>query len=141
MPHAHLTLIPVSLCVGLSRKLTVCGTGRVEVFYCAHVIINIKKEKIYSMSVTVRIPTPLRRLTQNLAEVETEGANIEGIIDNLEASYPGMKERLCDEGGNIRRFVNIYLNDEDIRFLDGKATPVTDGAEISIIPAIAGGFF
>jgi len=91
------------------------------------------------MSVTVRIPTPLRRLTQNLAEVETEGANIESIIDNLEASYPGMKERLCDEGGNIRRFVNIYLNDEDIRFLDGKATPVADGAEISIIPAIAGG--
>lgn len=91
------------------------------------------------MSVTVRIPTPLRRLTQNLAEVETEGANIEGIIDNLEASYPGMKERLCDESGNIRRFVNIYLNDEDIRFLDGKSTSVTDGAEISIIPAIAGG--
>ncbi len=91
------------------------------------------------MSVTVRIPTPLRRLTQNLAEVEMEGTNIEGIIDNLEASYPGMKERLCDEGGNIRRFVNIYLNDEDIRFLDGKATVVADGAEISIIPAIAGG--
>ena len=93
------------------------------------------------MSVTVRIPTPLRRLTQNLAEVEAEGANIEGIIDNLEASYPGMKERLCDEGGNIRRFVNIYLNDEDIRFLDGKATAVGDEAEISIIPAIAGGLF
>ena len=93
------------------------------------------------MSVTVRIPTPLRRLTQNLAEVQTEGANIEGIIDNLEASYPGMKERLCDDGGNIRRFVNIYLNDEDIRFLDGKATAVDDGAEISIIPAIAGGIF
>ncbi len=91
------------------------------------------------MSVTVRIPTPLRRLTQNLAEVEAEGANIEGIIDNLEASYPGMKERLCDDGGNIRRFVNIYLDDEDIRFLDGKATAVADGAEISIIPAIAGG--
>ncbi len=93
------------------------------------------------MAVIVRIPTPLRRLTQNLAEVETEGANIECIIENLEASYPGMKERLCDEGGNIRRFVNIYLNDEDIRFLDGKSTPVADGAEISIIPAIAGGNF
>ena len=92
------------------------------------------------MSVIVRIPTPLRRLTQNLAEVEAEGANIEGIIDNLEASYPGMKERLCDDGGNIRRFVNIYLNDEDIRFLDGKSTAVADGAEISIIPAIAGGY-
>lgn len=91
------------------------------------------------MAVTVRIPTPLRRLTQNLAEVETEGTDIETIIENLESTYPGIKERLCDEDGNIRRFVNIYLNDEDIRFLDGKATSVTDGAEISIIPAIAGG--
>lgn len=91
------------------------------------------------MAVTVRIPTPLRRLTQNLAEVETEGTNIQAIIENLESDYPGMKERLCDEGGNIRRFVNIYLNDEDIRFLDGQETVVTDGAEISIIPAIAGG--
>ena len=92
-----------------------------------------------NMAVTVRIPTPLRRLTQNLAEVETEGTDIETIIDNLDSDYPGMKERLCDDDGKIRRFVNIYLNDEDIRFLDGKATAVTDGAEISIIPAIAGG--
>lgn len=91
------------------------------------------------MAITVRIPTPLRRLTQNLAEVAAEGADIADIIENLEANYPGMKERLCDEGGNIRRFVNVYLNDEDIRFLDGQATPVADGAEISIIPAIAGG--
>ena len=91
------------------------------------------------MAVTVRIPTPLRRLTQNLAEVETEGTNIETIIENLDSNYPGMKERLCDDDGKIRRFVNIYLNDEDIRFLDGKETEVTDGAEISIIPAIAGG--
>ncbi len=91
------------------------------------------------MAVTVRIPTPLRRLTQNLAEVETDGADIETIIENLDTNYPGMKERICDDEGNIRRFVNIYLNDEDIRFLDGKATSVEDGAEISIIPAIAGG--
>lgn len=91
------------------------------------------------MAVTVRIPTPLRRLTQNLAEVETEGTDIETIIENLDSDYPGMKERLCDDEGKIRRFVNIYLNDEDIRFLDGKETAVTDGAEISIIPAIAGG--
>ncbi|MYF98456.1 MoaD/ThiS family protein [Candidatus Poribacteria bacterium] len=91
------------------------------------------------MAVTVRIPTPLRRLTQNLAEVETEGTDIETIIENLDSNYPGMKERLCDDDGKIRRFVNIYLNDEDIRFLDGKETEVTDGAEISIIPAIAGG--
>ena len=91
------------------------------------------------MAITVRIPTPLRRLTQNLAEVETEGNNIETIIENLDSNYPGIKERICDDGGNIRRFVNIYLNDEDIRFLDGKETVVSDGAEISIIPAIAGG--
>jgi molybdopterin synthase sulfur carrier subunit len=91
------------------------------------------------MAITVRIPTPLRRLTQNLAEVETQGTDIETIIENLDSDFPGMKERLCDDGGNIRRFVNIYLNDEDIRFLDGKETSVSDGAEISIIPAIAGG--
>lgn len=91
------------------------------------------------MAVTVRIPTPLRRLTQNQPEIEAEGDTIENLIENLEANYPGIKERICDESGNIRRFVNIYLNDEDIRFLDGNATPVKDGDEISIIPAIAGG--
>lgn len=91
------------------------------------------------MAVTVRIPTPLRRLTQNQAEVEAEGDTIESLIENLEASYPGLKERICDESGNVRRFVNIYLNDEDIRFLDGGATAVNDGDDISIIPAIAGG--
>lgn len=91
------------------------------------------------MAVTVRIPTPLRRLTQDQAEVEAVGADVASIIDNLEENYPGMKERICDESGEIRRFVNVYLDDEDIRFLDGKATAVKDGAEISIIPAIAGG--
>ncbi|MCE2396041.1 MoaD/ThiS family protein [Candidatus Poribacteria bacterium] len=91
------------------------------------------------MAVTVRIPTPLRRLTQNQPEVEAEGNTIESLIENLEANYPGIKERICDESGNIRRFVNIYLNDEDIRFLDGNATAVKDGDEISVIPAIAGG--
>ena len=91
------------------------------------------------MAVTVRIPTPLRRLTQNQAEVEAEGDTIESLIENLEASYPGLKERICDESGNVRRFVNIYLNDEDIRFLDGSTTAVNDGDDISIIPAIAGG--
>ena len=91
------------------------------------------------MAVTVRIPTPLRRLTQNQPEVEAEGDTVESLIENLEANYPGIKERICDESGNIRRFVNIYLNDEDIRFLDGNATAVKDGDEISVIPAIAGG--
>ena len=91
------------------------------------------------MSVTVRIPTPLRKLTQNKPEVEVSGNNIELLIDNLDANYPGIKERIYDESDNIRRFVNIYLNDEDIRFLEGKSTVVNDGDEVSIIPAIAGG--
>ena len=91
------------------------------------------------MSVTVRIPTPLRKLTQNKPEVEVNGNNIELLIDNLDANYPGIKERIYDESDNIRRFVNIYLNDEDIRFLEGKSTAVNDGDEVSIIPAIAGG--
>lgn len=91
------------------------------------------------MAVTVRIPTPLRKLTSDQPEVAAVGSNIESIIENLEANHPGIKERICDETGNVRRFVNIYLNDEDIRFLDGTATTVTDGDEISVIPAIAGG--
>ena len=91
------------------------------------------------MSVTVRIPTPLRKLTQNKPEVEVSGNNIELLIDNLDASYPGIKERIYDESDNIRRFVNIYLNDEEIRFLEGKSGAVNDGDEVSIIPAIAGG--
>lgn len=91
------------------------------------------------MAVTVRIPTPLRKLTSDQPEVAAVGSNIESIIENLEANHPGIKERICDESGNVRRFVNIYLNDEDIRFLDGTATSVTDGDEISVIPAIAGG--
>ncbi len=91
------------------------------------------------MAVTVRIPTPLRKLTSDQPEVAAVGSNIESIIENLEANHPGIKERICDESGNVRRFVNIYLNDEDIRFLDGTATTVTDGDEISVIPAIAGG--
>ena len=91
------------------------------------------------MSVTVRIPTPLRKLTQNKPEVEVSGNTIELLIDNLDANYPGIKERIYDESDNIRRFVNIYLNDEDIRFLEGKSTVVNDGDEVSIIPAIAGG--
>ena len=93
------------------------------------------------MSVIVRIPTPLRKLTQNKPEVEVNGNNIELLIDDLDANYPGIKERIYDESDNIRRFVNIYLNDEDIRFLEGKSTAVNDGDEVSIIPAIAGGIF
>lgn len=91
------------------------------------------------MPVNVRIPTPLRKLTKDKDTVQATGATIQDIIDNLEKQYPGLKERLCDERGELRRFVNVYLNDEDIRFAQGKSTLVKDGDEISVIPAIAGG--
>ncbi len=91
------------------------------------------------MSVTVRIPTPLRKLTGGADEVSVEGATIGALIDNLEAAHPGLKERLCDDSGEVRRFVNIYLNDEDVRFLKGRDTALKDGDEVSIVPAIAGG--
>lgn len=91
------------------------------------------------MPVNVRIPTPLRKLTKDKDTVQAAGTTIQDIIDSLETQYPGLKERLCDERGELRRFVNVYLNDEDIRFAQGKSTPVKDGDEISVIPAIAGG--
>ena len=91
------------------------------------------------MSVNVRIPTPLRKLTDDNDEVSAEGTNITELIEDLEKKYSGIKARLCDDEGNIRRFINIYKNDEDIRFLQGKNTPVSDSDEISIVPAIAGG--
>lgn len=90
------------------------------------------------MAVTVRIPTPLRTLTGGADEIPVDGATIGEVIDNLEKKHPGIKERLCDEKG-VRRFVNIYANEEDIRFLDNLATAVKDGDAISIVPAIAGG--
>jgi molybdopterin synthase sulfur carrier subunit len=91
------------------------------------------------MGVTVRIPTPLQGLTKNKGEVEAKGNTIKDLVDDLERQYPGIKERICDESGAIRRFVNIYINDEDIRFLDGDGTKVKAGDDVSIIPAIAGG--
>jgi molybdopterin synthase sulfur carrier subunit len=91
------------------------------------------------MSVNVRIPTPLRKLTDGADEVAIEASNVGELIDNLEAAHAGMKERLCDEAGEIRRFVNVYVNDEDVRFLDGRKTVLKEGDEVSIVPAIAGG--
>ncbi|MBT5551789.1 MAG: MoaD/ThiS family protein [Nitrospina sp.] len=91
------------------------------------------------MAVKVRVPTPLMKLTDNQSEVTAEGATINDILNNLENQFAGIKERICDENGAPRRFINIYLNEEDIRFLEGEKTPVKDGDEISIIPAIAGG--
>ncbi len=89
--------------------------------------------------IKVRIPTPLRPMTGGKNEVEVAGNTIAEIIDNLGSAHPGIKERLYDEQGEVRRFINIYVNEEDIRFLTGKETPLKDGDEVSIIPAIAGG--
>ncbi|RMG91355.1 MAG: MoaD/ThiS family protein [Zetaproteobacteria bacterium] len=91
------------------------------------------------MTVTVRIPTPLRKLTGGADEVQVEAATIGEMIDQLEAAHAGLKARLCDDNGEIRRFVNVYVNDEDVRFLDGRETRLKDGDEVSIVPAIAGG--
>jgi MoaD family protein len=88
---------------------------------------------------TVRIPTPLRKLTQGKEEVTATGATIAELIADLEKNYPGIKERICDADGGVRRFVNIFVREEDIRFLQNLETPVRDGDEVSIVPAIAGG--
>jgi molybdopterin synthase sulfur carrier subunit len=88
---------------------------------------------------TVRIPTPLRKLTNGKEEVAAAGATVGDLITSLESQFPGIRERICDEAGKVRRFVNIFANDEDIRFLKNLETPVKDSDEISIVPAIAGG--
>ena len=99
----------------------------------------MKLERGMNMPVTVRIPTPLRTLTKGADEVKVEGKNIQDVVESLEANYKGIKERICDNDGQIRRFINFYLNDEDIRFMSNLNTPVKDGDYISIVPAIAGG--
>ncbi|MBK8872222.1 MAG: MoaD/ThiS family protein [Elusimicrobia bacterium] len=91
------------------------------------------------MPAKVRIPAPLRRLTKDQAVVDVDGATVFDIILDLEKKYPGLKERLCDETGQIRRFINVFVNGEDIRFKDGAKTAVPAGAEVSVVPAIAGG--
>ncbi len=89
--------------------------------------------------IKVRIPTPLRPLTKGQGEVEATAATITEMIETLNSAHPGLKDRLCDDKGELRRFVNIYVNEEDIRFLKGKETSLKDGDEVSIVPAIAGG--
>lgn len=91
------------------------------------------------MAIKVRIPTPLQKLTQDKAEVEVSATSVGGVIKALEQNYPGIQQRICDEQGKVRRFVNIFLNEEDIRFLKKEETSVKDGDEVSIVPAIAGG--
>src|SRR5215471_19220660 len=88
---------------------------------------------------TVRIPTPLRKLTKNQEEVSAQGKTIGEVLADLEKNFPGIKERICEDSGQVRRFVNIFANDEDIRFLQNLETPVKESDEISIVPAIAGG--
>jgi len=89
--------------------------------------------------VNVRIPTPLRKLTGGQGEVTIIAENVTTLIDALETAYPGLKERLCDEQGEVRRFINIYINQEDIRFQQGAQTALKSGDDVSIVPAIAGG--
>ena len=91
------------------------------------------------MAVLVRIPTPLRALTKGAAEVQADAANVNDLIEVLERQFPGLKDRLVEDGGQLRRFINIYINQEDIRFLQGATTTLKQGDEVSIVPAIAGG--
>ena len=91
------------------------------------------------MAVTVRIPTQLRTLSGGASEVAVEGATVGEALKALDTAHPGFNERLFDDGGNLRRFVNVFLAEEDIRFLNGVGSPVTDGQTISIVPAVAGG--
>ena len=92
------------------------------------------------MSITVRIPTPLRKLTNELDTITAdESETLAQLIDVIEGQYPGLKERICDETGELRRFVNVYVNGEDVRFLSGLQTSLEPGSEVSIVPAVAGG--
>ena len=91
------------------------------------------------MSVSVKVPTPLRKVTNGASLVNADAANVRELIDDLERQFPGMKDRLCDEDGSLRRFVNVFVGDEDIRFMQGLETPLQEGEEISIVPAVAGG--
>jgi molybdopterin converting factor small subunit len=91
------------------------------------------------MSVSVRIPTTLRTLTAGQSEVQVDGSSVGEVLTALESAHPGFKERLLDENGGLRRFVNVFVSDDDVRFLQGLDTPVPDGETVSIIPAVAGG--
>ena len=91
------------------------------------------------MAISVLIPTPLRKLTNEQESVTVEASSINDVIDGLDTQFPGMRGRLVDDTGGIRKFINLYVNEEDVRFLQGSDTPVKDGDTVSIVPAIAGG--
>lgn len=92
------------------------------------------------MPISIKIPTPLRKYTADKDTVFVDGNNVGEVLNNLESAHPGIKTKLIDDDGKVRRFINIYAGDDDIRFLEGLATEVKDGSDISIVPAIAGGF-
>jgi sulfur-carrier protein len=123
-------------------KLANCPRGYAAGFNLKIAIYNSQFAIFISegglMPVRINIPTPLRQHTEGQAVVEGKGATVQGILDDLGLRFPGITQRLFDNG-QVRRFVNVYLNDEDIRYLDNLATPVKDGDELSIIPAVAGG--
>ncbi|MCP9827023.1 MULTISPECIES: MoaD/ThiS family protein [unclassified Synechococcus] len=91
------------------------------------------------MAIQVLIPTPLQKYTADQASVELEASSVDALLQELDSQFPGIKARLTDEQGKLRRFLNVYVNSEDIRFLDNQATPLSDGDEVSIVPAVAGG--
>lgn len=91
------------------------------------------------MAVRVKIPTPLRGLTNDVDTVTGQGGTLAELVQELESAYPGMRERLCDDAGELRRFVNVYINGEDVRFLQGLGSALKEGDEVSIVPAVAGG--
>jgi sulfur-carrier protein len=91
------------------------------------------------VSVSVRVPTILRPYTQGVSEVSVEGSTLSEVLDSLDSSYPGIKSRVLDDSGELRRFVNVYVDNDDVRFAEGLRTKIKDGGQISIIPAVAGG--
>ena len=91
------------------------------------------------MSVSVRVPTILRPYTQGASEVAVEGTTLSEVLDSLDTSYPGIKGRVLDDSGELRRFVNVYVDNDDVRFAEGLQTSIKDGGQVSIIPAVAGG--
>jgi molybdopterin synthase sulfur carrier subunit len=124
VPNHSQFLAQVAATVYLVRRVNEC-------------VINSKEGR--SMPVRVRVPTPLRKFTQGADEVSAQGINIKALVEDLEKNFPGIKERICDETGKIRRFVNVYVNGDDIRFLQNLETTIKEGDNISIVPAIAGG--
>lgn len=94
---------------------------------------------VRTMSLKVVIPTPLRKFTSGVDLVEVESGTVQQVLDTLDSKYPGFRASVCDESGSLRRFINIYLDGEDVRFLENLSTPAADGSEIAIVPAISGG--